>query len=66
MPAFDEDPTEAATQSSVVAHEDPISSDSIELLMPDDAAELYLEEDEEQMRLALALSVANIDSATDH
>jgi hypothetical protein len=65
VPAFDEDPTEAATQSSVVAHEDPVSSDSIELLMPGDAAELYLE-DEEQMRLALALSVANIDSATDH
>ena len=66
VPAFDEDPTEAAaTRSSVVAPEDPLRSDSIELLMPDDAAEFHLE-DEEQMRLALALSVANIDSATDH
>ena len=66
VPAFDEDPTEAAaTRSSVVAPEDPLSSDSIELLMPDDAAEFHLE-DEEQMRLALALSVADIDTAADH
>lgn len=68
VPAFDEDnPTEAADQSSIIVREDPVSSDSIELLMPDDddAAELYLE-DEEQIRLALALSVADIDSAADH
>lgn len=67
VPAFDDNPTEAAAQSSIIVREDPVSSDSIELLMPDDddAAELYLE-DEEQIRLALALSVADIDSAADH
>jgi len=63
LTAHDIGPTEATAQSSV---EDPINSDSIELLMPDETTDPLFLEDEEQMRLAMALSIADIGTATDH
>ena len=52
--------THPSPAQSTIAHDDQISSDGVELLLPDEAPDLY-PEDEEQMRLALALSVADMD-----